>query len=109
MHLHIGEGPGAVLSRSKKQTVAAVSSTLAEFIATHLVSKKIMWARALLEEMGYAQDAPKILGDDEISTIAMINNDCKRGKMKHIAICFNLIREQVKDLVIQLEYLSSKE
>ena len=38
--LHIGEGSGAFLSRSKKQTVTADSSTVAEFIATHLVSKE---------------------------------------------------------------------
>ena len=40
--LHIGEGSGAFTSRSKKQTVAADSSTVAEFIATHLVCKEIM-------------------------------------------------------------------
>ena len=37
--LHIGVGSGAFLSRSKKQTVAADSFTVAEFMATHLVAK----------------------------------------------------------------------
>ena len=37
--LHIGEGSGAFLSRCKKQTVTADSSTVAEFIATHLAAK----------------------------------------------------------------------
>ena len=50
--LHIGVGSGAFLLRSKKQTVTADSSTLAEFIATHLVAKEIIWARAFLGEMG---------------------------------------------------------
>ena len=107
--LHIGEGSGAFLSRSKKQTVTADSSTVAEFIATHLVSKEIMWARALLEEMGFAQDTPTVLGEDNMSTIHMINNDCNGQKTKHIAIRFNLIREQVKSLAIQLEHLPTKE
>ena len=46
--LHIGVGSGTFLSRSKKQTVTADSSTVAVFFATHLVAKEIMWARALL-------------------------------------------------------------
>ena len=44
--LHIGVSSGAFLSRSKNQTVTADSSTVAEFIATNLGAKKIMWARA---------------------------------------------------------------
>ena len=40
--LHIGEGSGVFLSCSKKQTVTAESSTVAEFIATHLAAKEIM-------------------------------------------------------------------
>ena len=43
--LHIGVGSGAFLLRREKQTVAADSSTVAEFFATHLVAKEIMWAR----------------------------------------------------------------
>ena len=93
--LHIGVGSGAFLPRSKKQTVTADSSTVAEFIATHLVAKKIMWARALLSEMGHVQLEPTILGEDNMSTMAMINNDSNSNKTKHIEIRFNLIREQV--------------
>ena len=37
--LHIGVGSGAFLLRRNKQTVTADSSTVAEFIATHLVAK----------------------------------------------------------------------
>ena len=54
--------------------MTADSSTVAEFIATHLVAKEIMWARALLGEMGHTQLEPTILGEDYMSTIAMINN-----------------------------------
>ena len=49
--LHIGAGSGTFMSRSKKQTVTANSSTVAEFIAIHLVCKEVMWARELLSEL----------------------------------------------------------
>ena len=64
--LHIGLGSGAFLSRSKKQTVTVDSSTMAELIATHLASKGVMWARALLSEMGHEQTVPTVLGEDNI-------------------------------------------
>ena len=92
--LHIGAGSGAFMSRSKKQTVTADSSTVAEFIATHLVCKEVMWARELLSELGYPQLEPTVLGEDNMSTIAMINNDCNGQKTKHIEIRFNTIRSR---------------
>ena len=107
--LHIGVGSGAFLSRSKKQTVTADSSTVAEFIATHLASKEVMWARAILGEMGHEQLEPTVLGEDNMSTIAMIKNDCNGQKTKHIAIRFNLIRELVQQLEIAMEHLPTED
>ena len=78
--LHIGDGSGAFLSRSKKQPVTTDSSTVVVFIATHFVSKEILWTRELLQDMGYAQDTPTVLCEDNMSTIAMINNDSNRQK-----------------------------
>ena len=39
----------------------------------------------------------------------MINNDSDGQTMKYIAIRFNFIREQVKNIIIQLEHLPTKE
>ena len=55
-------------------------------------SKGIMWARALLGEMGHTQLKPTILGEDNMSTITMINNDSNSFKIKHIEIRFNTCR-----------------
>ena len=68
-----------------------------------------MWARALLGEMGHPQLEPTILGENNMSTIAMINNDSNSNKTKHIEIRFNLIREQVLKMIIELQHLSTKE
>ena len=91
MH-HIGEGDGAFLARSKKETVTADSPTVAEFIATHLASKEIMWSRTPLEENGPSAAGAYYLGEDDMSIIAMNNYDYDDQKAKHIEIRFNLIR-----------------
>ena len=40
--LHIGRTSGSIITVSKKQSVTADSSTIAEFVATHVVCKEIM-------------------------------------------------------------------
>jgi hypothetical protein len=103
--LHIGKSSGSVCSKSKKQTITADSSTVAEFIATHVAAKEIMWARTFLMELGYPQHDPTILFEDNQSTIAMINNHCNTQRTKHVDIRYNLIREQVQLRLIQMQYL----
>mmetsp|Transcript_8391 Transcript_8391/g.8563 ORF Transcript_8391/g.8563 Transcript_8391/m.8563 type:complete len:80 (-) Transcript_8391:3301-3540(-) len=56
-----------------------------------------MWARNVLAEMGYKQGEATVVGEDNKSTIAMIDNDCHGPKTKHIDIRYNLIREQVRN------------
>ncbi len=47
-----------------------------------------MWARSLLEEIGYPQLEPTIIYEDNMPTIAMVNND---GNIKRIDIRYNVI------------------
>jgi hypothetical protein len=94
---------------AKKQTITADYSTVAEFIAAHLATKEIMWARAMLAELGYPQENPTILYEDNKSTIAMINNDCNSQKTKHVDIKYNLVREQVHLNNIEMVHLATKE
>ena len=74
--LYIGKDTGAVMATSKKQKIIADSSTIAEFIATHIVAKEILWCRRLLFSLGYPQMEPTILFEDNKSTISMIKNKC---------------------------------
>ena len=54
--------------------------------------------------MGYAQMEPTVLGEENMSTIAMIKNDCNGQKTKHIEIRFNMIRELVQQLEIAMAH-----
>ena len=93
--------------RTKRQTVTADSLNVTEFIATHVVAKEFMWLRALLDKMSHAQLDSMVLGEDNMSTIAMINNYSNSKKSNHIEIRFNLIREQALRWTIQLEHLAT--
>jgi hypothetical protein len=43
-----------------------------------------LWARDLLAELGYPQLNPTILYEDNMSTIAMINNDSNSQKIQNM-------------------------
>ena len=103
--LHIGRSSGTFHALSKKQTVTADSSTVAEFVATHMVAKEIMWARSFLRSLGFPQSDPTILFEDNMSTIAMIHNHTNGNRTKHIEVRYNLIREQVPKRVIAVRHL----
>ena len=107
--LHIGKDSGSVMATSKKQKITADSSTIAEFIATHIVAKEILWCRRLLSSLGYPQLEPTILFEDNKSTISMIKNKCNGKRTKHIDVRYNLIRELCEKMVIAMTYLSSAE
>jgi len=107
--LHIGRQSGSIITASKKQKVTADSSTIAEFIATHIITKEIMWARSLLQSLGFPQAQPTILYEDNKSTIAMIKNKCNGKRTKHIEVRYNLIREQVQKLIIEMRHLPIEE
>jgi len=105
--LHIGKESGAIMATSKKQKIIADSSTIAEFIATHIVAKEILWCRRLLYSLGYPQLEPTILFEDNKSTISMIKNKCNGKRTKHIDVRYNLIRELCEQMVIAMTYLAS--
>jgi hypothetical protein len=93
---------------SKKQTVTADSSTVAEFVATHIVTKEIMWARSFLSSVGYPQNEPTILYEDNMSTISMIKNKSNGSKTKHIEVRFNLVREQRNKHTLEVVHLPTE-
>ena len=107
--LHIGRESGAVIAISKKQKITSDSSTIAEFIATHLVAKEIIWCRGLLKSLGYPQNSPTISFEDNQSTISMIKNKCNGKRTKHIDVRYNMIRELCAKMIIIMTYLASKD
>jgi hypothetical protein len=104
--LHLGRNSGSVFSLSKKQTVTADSSTVAELIAAHLAAHEIMWARNFLSELGYPQIKPTTLFEDNMSTISLIVNKGNGQRSKHIDLRYNFVREQVVEKVLAIIHLS---
>ena len=52
---------GAVTWYSKKQTITALSSTEAEYIALSEAGREARWLRNLFQELGFAQVLPTVI------------------------------------------------
>ena len=103
--LHLGKFSGAFMTFSKKQTITADSTTVAEFVGTHTACQKVLWAQNLLNELGYSQYVPATMFQDNQSTIRLILHKGNAGRTKHIALRYNMIRECVKHNNISIVYL----
>ena len=103
--LHMAPNSASFLSLSKKQTILADSSTVAEYIGAHLAAKQILWARNILYEMNLSQVNPNTLYEDNKSTITLLNNPGNGNRTKHIALRYNFLREEIKNGTISMTYL----
>ena len=89
-----------------KPSLPILPPSYAEFIAAHTATKQILWARNFLLELGFPQLHPTSLFEDNMSTIQIVNQPGNNGRTKHIALRYNVIREQVERQIITLQHLS---
>ena len=93
---------GAAMCRSKTQTLTAVSSTEAEFIAAVDAAKVARCLRSVLKDLGLEQVEPTPLCEDNKSTMLIVNNDMPAERTRHVDIRFFAIQDWKKDKSIEL-------
>lgn len=96
------EGGGAITWLSKKQSVVALSSTEAEYIALSEASREACWLRSLYEELGFKQVYPTLIKGDNNGAIAMAQNPQFHKRAKHINTRWHWIRDLVDDNVVEV-------
>lgn len=102
-------GSSTVSWSSKRQSVVAMSSTEAEYVALSYAAQEAIWLRTLLESMGFKQTKPMTIFEDNQSTIALAKNPRHSSRTKHIDIKFHYIRDAVAEQKIHLEYCQTNE
>ena len=92
---------------SKKQSVIALSSCEAEYVAGSLAACQANWLQSLLSEMNIIEDITVVLKIDNKSAINLAKNPVSHGKSKHIETRFHFLRDQVTKGKLKLEYCST--
>jgi hypothetical protein len=95
---------GPVAWRSKVQSVVALSTCEAEYMAITEASKAVLFLRSLVEELGFPQATIPVFGDNQPS-IHLALNPSVTPRSKHIAIRYHFVRDLVSAAVIGLRYI----
>ena len=99
---------GAAISwRSSRQKAVAASSAEAEYMAAFCASRECVFLRRLMADLGSPQVGPTIIGEDNQACIRISKNPCDAERTKHIDGKYHLVRDLVKDDVLQLEYVDT--
>ena len=81
--------------RSKTQTLTALSSTEAKFIAAVTAAKTAKYIRSVLIELGFKQNEPTPIYEDNKPTIDIVASQKPTERTRHIDICFFAIQDWI--------------
>eukprot|EP00253_Pinus_taeda_P016501 PITA_16501 len=102
-------GSGAISWASKKQSIVALSTTEAEYVASTAAACQTVWMRRMLRRLGQEQAKATVIFCDNSSAIALSKNSMFHKRTKHIDTRFHYIRELVNNGKIILQHCSTQE
>ncbi|KAM6596766.1 hypothetical protein CsatA_007290 [Cannabis sativa] len=102
-------GGGAISWRSAKQTLIALSTMTAEFVACYEASNYSIWPRNFVTGLCIKDEIerPLNLYCDNKSAVLYSNNNMSSTKSKHIDIKFLVVKERVQSGQICIEHLGT--
>jgi hypothetical protein len=100
---------GAAVSwKSKRQPVVALSTVEAEFIAASSMVQEVIYARRLLEKLGFPQSGPTPIFEDNTTCIQWAGGAVEgTDRAKHIDLREHFVHEAQSNNVLQLEPVNS--
>ncbi|GAU30981.1 hypothetical protein TSUD_104950 [Trifolium subterraneum] len=102
-------GGAPIAWSSNKESVVALSSCEAEYIAASLCACHTIWLANLIEEIMGEDHGVVKMRINNISTINLAKNPVAHGKSKHIEMRFHYLREQVSNGRICVEHCKSED
>jgi len=93
---------------SKLQTVVALSTTEAGYMATTQACKEAIWMKKLMEELGHKQEKILLYCDSQ-SALHIVRNPAFHSRTKHIDVQYHFVREVVEDGSVDFQKVHTKE
>eukprot|EP00253_Pinus_taeda_P026148 PITA_26148 len=94
---------------SKKQSLIALSTAKAEYVAAASCCTQLLWMMQTLQDFQITCTSPISILCDNTSPINISENPVMHSKTKHIPIKYHFLREKVLEQKVKLEYVRSKE
>jgi len=100
-------GTGAVSWSSRLQSIVALSTTEAEYVASTSAGQEILWFRNLFHEFGYDLTSSSSLHIDSRSALSVAKNPEHHGRMKHLDLRFYWLRNEVEKGTISVVHVQT--
>ena len=102
-------GRGLISWSSKKQSVIALSSTEAKYVALTHAAKEALWLRMFMGELRGKPHGPIKINSDNQGAIALCKDNKFHARTKHIDIRYHFIRESISNEKLSLGYVPTHE
>jgi len=93
---------GVVSWRSKRQPIVALSTAESEYVAACYAAQEVVSLRMLLKRLGFVQDAPTCVYEDNAACILLSGEPVFRERSKHIDVRWHFVRNMVRAQQLQL-------
>ena len=94
----------AIAWRSKQQSILTLSTAEAEFIAASSMIQEIIYIRRLLEKLGFSQNEPTPVYEDNLTCIKWANGAVGgTDRAKHIDLREHFIHDALQKKIIHLQ------
>lgn len=98
---------GPVIWSSRQQKCVTLSTTEAEYLSIGDSVKDLLWLRGLLSEIGFQQEGPTTVFNDNQSAIKLVKNPEFHQRTKHIKVKYHFIRENEVQKEVKVKYLET--
>ena len=89
--------------------LVTLSSTEAEYVAAAEVTSEVLFLRTLLADIGFPQDKPTKIYEDNKSCIHMLYGTGHHQRTKHINGKYHFSKQQIKQKTIKFKYKPTNE
>ena len=98
-------GTGAVSWSSKLQSIVALSTTEAEYVAAVHAGVDAIWFRQLLRELGHRTRRSSTIHIDNLSALQVAKNPEHHGRMRHLDVRYFWLRDMVEKKKLDVSYI----
>jgi len=100
---------GVVAWSSKQQKDPTLSPTEAELVALTHGATQAQALKVLKHKMGYGSNDPIVLLGDNTGAIAVLKDPRHASQLKHVQSCHFWVHNAIKEGVVDIKYISTKE
>lgn len=105
--VYLGKNP--ISWTSKKQRTRARSSTEAEYRAVATATAEVLWVKNLFQELHHTINKVPVIYCDNAGATYVSANPVFHSKMKHLALDYHFVRENVQSGNLRVSYISTND